>query len=352
MLLPCTVTEADPVVCLFTCVIVLTIVLSKVNDIVIVFSMFDVVTTKRLVLRTADIVEHKTTVSDLQFVLSLIVLACRTKIEVPPPPKFFPNIVTLLDPVATAFDLVLPEIQCWSYEKRWDDDPPLTPTVAIRCVRVFVVSCCGRTAIHVSDAQLLASVVDPRIRKAFVCDTIPNPEPVSVTEASPVAGVLIGLMKLTPTRSCEIISVTVPSSSAAVNTNFLVPETPCPARHRTEVSESHSVRSQLENTILPIALDTRVPRPAPCTVSKEDPVLARFTSRDEDNVLWSNVKLYVADPTLLELEVTANNRDPWDKLLCDTRNWMLVSDLQKLASEAVLPARYLLVTSDAPKSWP
>ena len=72
MLLPCTVTEADPVVCLFTCVIVLTIVLSKVNDIVIVFSMFDVVTTKRLVLRTADIVEHKTTVSDLQFVLSLM----------------------------------------------------------------------------------------------------------------------------------------------------------------------------------------------------------------------------------------------------------------------------------------
>ena len=112
MLLPCTVTDADPVFFLFTCVILLTIALSKVNDIVIVFSMFDVVTTKRLVPRTADIVEHKTTVSDLQFVLSHIVLACRTKIEVPPPPKFFPNIVTLLDPVATAFDLVLPEIQC------------------------------------------------------------------------------------------------------------------------------------------------------------------------------------------------------------------------------------------------
>ena len=55
-----------------------------------------------------------------------------------------------------------------------------------------------------------------------------------------------------------------------------VPRPPCPARHRTDVSDSHSVPSHPVCPDRTIAVTAVSPTPAPCTVTDADPVPARL----------------------------------------------------------------------------
>merc|ERR1712091_365320 len=72
----------------------------------------------------------------------------------------------------------------------------------------------------------------------------------------------------------------LPDRSPAVITTRRVPRVPRPAKHRTDVSDSHSVPSH------PVAPDRTIdvyatsPRLPPCTVTDADPVPPRFDPRN------------------------------------------------------------------------
>ena len=75
-----------------------------------------------------------------------------------------------------------------------------------------------------------------------------------------------------PEESREKTAVPLPARSPDVITTRRVPRVPRPAKHRTDVSDSHSVPSH------PVAPDRTIdvyatsPRLPPCTVTDPDPV--------------------------------------------------------------------------------
>ena len=64
--------------------------------------------------------------------------------------------------------------------------------------------------------------------------------------------------------------------SPAVITTRRVPPPPCPVRHRTDVSDSHSVDSQSVLDIRPVVVLSVIVSVDPHSVMDDDPVLAEF----------------------------------------------------------------------------
>ena len=71
----------------------------------------------------------------------------------------------------------------------------------------------------------------------------------------------------------------VPDRSPAVIVTRRLPAADRPTRHRTDVSDSHSVPSHPVCPDRTIAVCATSPRPAPCTVTDPDPVPALFSRR-------------------------------------------------------------------------
>ena len=72
---------------------------------------------------------------------------------------------------------------------------------------------------------------------------MPIPLPATVTLTDPVAAWLAMRSPLACIESADIASVAVPSRSPAVKAAILVPISPYPTAHRTDVSDSHLVPS-------------------------------------------------------------------------------------------------------------
>jgi hypothetical protein len=67
--------------------------------------------------------------------------------------------------------------------------------------------------------------------------------PCTVSDMDPVPSTLLRRITLSPGKSTDQPWLRLPPRSPVVITARRVPLTPCPTRHRTDVSDSHSVAS-------------------------------------------------------------------------------------------------------------
>jgi hypothetical protein len=73
---------------------------------------------------------------------------------------------------------------------------------------------------------------------------------------------------------------TLPINAAVVRASCLLPASPCPARHASNVSELHLVASQaVAAPARPDGLASNSPKPRPYTVTRVEPVAAALTGR-------------------------------------------------------------------------
>ena len=98
-----------------------------------------------------------------------------------------------------------------------------------------------RTA--VVDSQAVSSHAVPPSRTAPLYAACPKPCPCTVTLADPVPARFVRVAALTVARSTDHASVAVPARSPAVITSRRVLRAPSVVRHRTDVSDHHSVDS-------------------------------------------------------------------------------------------------------------
>ena len=81
-------------------------------------------------------------------------------------------------------------------------------------------------------------------------------------------------------ESTENAQLMLPTRCTALITTSPLRTIPAPASHRTDVSDSHAVRS---HAVLPTPIEAVYvvsPRPDPCTVTLDDPVAARLLRLD------------------------------------------------------------------------
>jgi len=102
--------------------------------------------------------------------------------------------------------------------------------------------------------------------------TSPKLDPWTVTDADPVPARFDPSVTLILPESTEYIALPLPPCPPAVITARRVPWIPPPTRHRTDVSDSHSVPSHPVCPMRPSAVNATSPRPDPCTVTDADPV--------------------------------------------------------------------------------
>jgi hypothetical protein len=150
-------------------------------------------------------------------------------------------------------------------------------------------------------------------------------------------------------RSSENASDMLPPSMPDVNVKRRVCWDPCPARHRTDVSDSHSVPSHPVCPIRPSAVNATSPSPAPCTVTDADPVPAEFDRRNtltlpESKEIATDV-LPLRSPAVIIIRRVP--RTPWP-----TRHLIDVSDSHSVPSHPVCPIRPAAVNATSPKPDP
>ena len=131
----------------------------------------------------------------------------------------------------------------------------------------------------VSDSHSLDSHPLPAFRAIDDHPASPIPAPATLRLADPVAARFIPRTELEPPPSADTALVVLPCRSPAVTLTALVPPSPDPTPHRTDVSDSHPL---LSHTLLPVRPETDAPAtpiPPPTTVMLADPVAARFALR-------------------------------------------------------------------------
>jgi hypothetical protein len=111
-----------------------------------------------------------------------------------------------------------------------------------------------------------------------VYDASPNIDPSSVTLIDPVAPPLARYNRLTLARSDDSPAVTLPlPDPPSVTSTPRLPTPDCPDRHRTAVSDTHSLLSHPLPPIRPPLVIDADPIPLPTTVKLAAPLLATFT---------------------------------------------------------------------------
>ena len=154
--------------------------------------------------------------------------------------------------------------------------------------------------------------------------------------ADPVAAWFAMCSPLACAESADIASVALPCRCPTVKAASVVPVSPYPTAHRTDVSDSHPLRSHALPPIRPDADDPASPMLDPATVTLIDPVAARFDLCRELAVPWSADSAWVALPcrrpaVRMVVSVPASR--------CPTRHTTHVSDVHLLASHALRDIR-------------
>ena len=201
----------------------------------------------------------------------------------------------------------------------------------------------------VSDAHSVPSQPVSPDRTVAVYATSPSPDPCTVTDADPVPARFPPPTTLTQPESADHAWLRLPDLSPTVIATRRVPRAPCPPRHLTDVSDSHSVPSHPVCPSRPIAVKTIRPMPPPCTVTDVDPV---------PPLLYPRVKLspppsieYAADPLPVRTPVVSITR----RVLMPPRPAMHltdVSDAHSVPSQPVYPSRPFAVTTISPMPPP
>ena len=132
----------------------------------------------------------------------------------------------------------------------------------------------------VSDCHVVRShVVGPDLDDT-VCDASPRLAPCTVTLLDPVPplfGLRTALIEL---ASIESNCVTLPTVRPALSIARLLPTSPRPVWHRTDVSDSHVERSHAVCESLAPEVYVASPMLPPCTVMLPEPVAAMFVRYD------------------------------------------------------------------------
>jgi hypothetical protein len=270
---PSTVTDADPVPKVLPTRIKLTELRSVEYASVLLADRSPAVITTRRVPRAPCPVLHRTDVSDSHSVPSHPVSPDNNIAVYHTSPRLDPCTDTETDPVPAPFP------RCTTLTKpRSTDHPSLMLTSrspadnTIR--RVPRDQCPTRHRTDVSDSHSVPLHLVCPDRSIAVKATSPRLDPCTLTEADPVPALFPRRITLTDPASTDHPSLMLPYLSPADNTIRLVPREPCPALHRTDVSDSHSVPSHLVCPDRTIGVKATAPKPAPCTVNEAVPVPA------------------------------------------------------------------------------
>jgi len=179
--------------------------------------------------------------------------------------------------------------------------------------------------------------------------TSPRLDPCTVTDADPVPALFSRCITLIDPKSTENACDMLPDRSPDVTVTRLVPPDPCPVRHLTDVSDSHSVPSHPVCPECAMAVNATSPRLDPCTVTDADPVPALFSRRITliDPKSTENVcdRLPDRSPT-----VNTDRRVPRAPWL--TMHLTDVSDSHSVASHPVCPSRTVAVNATSPSPAP
>jgi hypothetical protein len=184
-----------------------------------------------------------------------------TVTDADPVPALFPRRITLTEPTST-------------------DNPSLMlpyPSPAVNTIRLVLEAKCP--ALHrtdVSDSHSVPSHPVGPDRTIAVKTTSPRLDPCTVNDTVPVPALFPRRITLTEPTSTDNPSLMLPYRSPAVNTIRLVLEAKCPALHRTDVSDSHSVPSHSVCPDRTITVNATTPKLDPCTITDADPVTAWF----------------------------------------------------------------------------
>jgi hypothetical protein len=193
--------------------------------------------------------------------------------------------------------------------------------------------CPTRHRTDVSDSHRVPSHPEAPILSRAVIAAILSPAPCTVIEAALVPARLTRrdtLSAISKDQAC----VALPALSATVATVRLVPRALCPTRHRTDVSDSHSVPSHPDCPTRPFGVNATSPRPAPCTVNDADPVPARFDPRVTRMLPTSTEYMALLLP-VRSPAVIATRRVP--RAACPTLHLTDVSDCHSVLSPSVPP---------------
>ena len=160
-------------------------------------------------------------------------------------PKWVPYIVMLDDPVAARFVRRTTLMTGWSEVQTSVSDPCLEPAVAETCLLPRVPwPIRHRRAVSASHSVDSQAVWPTRLDIVYVW--IDKLLPWIVTLDEPVPARLLRLDTLRPPISTDHASVTLPDRDPAVTDTRRLPFTPCIIWHRTDVSVSQCVASHPE----------------------------------------------------------------------------------------------------------
>ena len=291
---------------------------------------------------------HSVDVSDTHPLISHTLPPTRPIHDPAASPSPVPTTVSLADPVAARFvprteldaslsaDMALVALPCRS------------PAV-IRTVRVPPSPCPMLHRTDVSDAHPLRSHALPPVRPETDEPALPIPAPATVMLNDPVAAWFAMRSTLASVESADTASVALPCRSPTVKAASLVPISPCPTWHRTDVSDSHALRSHALPPVRPDPDDPASPRPDPAIVTLIDPVAARFDMCRELPAAWSadsaSVALPCASPAVSVVARVAAS-------LCPTWHRTDVSDTHPLASHELRDIRDDAEAEASPKLDP
>jgi len=179
--------------------------------------------------------------------------------------------------------------------------------------------------------------------------TSPRLDPCTVTDADPVPALFSRRITLIEPKSTENACDMLPDRSPDVTVTRLVPPDPCPVRHLTDVSESHSVPSHPVCPDRTMVVNATSPRLDPCTVTDTDPVPALFSRRitliDPKSIEYACDMLPVPIPAVTTMRRVLPIPEP-------VKHCTDVSDIQSVTSHTVCPNLVCEVNPVVPKSSP
>ena len=219
-------------------------------------------------------------VSDLQADISHPDLPSLDPNVDPASPRLDPSRLTKFDPVAAVFLRLAPLSPPTCVEAALVMLPALSPTL-ITTRRVPDRLAAHKQTVPLSDTQRVTSHAVIPARPPAVNDLRPMLPPCTVTLADPVDPAFPALNALIRPSATDTPRDKLPTTLPDVIVARRLPCSASPVLHRTDVSESHTDRSQLV-PLTPVATDpSSSPSPAPCTVIVIAPVasaLLRLTT--------------------------------------------------------------------------
>ena len=345
---PCTVRLVDPVRAVLQRTTPLTIPAPTENACVRLRARPPEVTPITRLPSTTPPPAHRTDESDTHAVISLPVRPTELKAETLACPSPAPRTVTAVDPVVALFTLCIPLSAAESPLHAWLMLPTDRP-VDTASRRLPRPSCSTRHRVDVSDIHVVRShpVCPPRAPP--VAPLSPSPAPCTVRLADPVPAALAWRIPLPAPTPEENASLLLPTLLPSDTVSRRLPSPATPARHVTDVPDTHPLCSIAVHPVRPRELCERSPRFPPCSVKLADPDLAPFARPATLTLPTSADRLVLTLPCLCSNVTTA-------ALLpvppCTAWHRSDVSDPHDVASQADPAIRTTAVTSYRPRLDP